>query len=236
MKNDYALLKLCWLVSLVMLFAFPLACFSQKNLPKTFPTSSDSAGNLQISLATDKATYSIGDEIHFEVVFTNRGKKPFRVLVHRTLEVTLECTDETGARCACKAGYGYQKLLLKPGAFLGKALLLKPGEKKTVRMDALIDGKYQLIFGNMSDKKIITDYQKVKEEKNLPADFPDKYISDGKIYPLLKPGVHRFTYVYETAEADKHWWSFTDARTSEEASVDLLWIGKVTSNAVEIRF
>ena len=65
-----------------------------------------------------------------------------------------------------------------------------------------------------------------------PAGFPVKYICAGRIIPLGKAGRFRLTYVYETTPADKDW-TFT-AKDPDASSVDLLWIGRASSEPVEL--
>jgi hypothetical protein len=235
MKRDSILIRLCGLALYTAVSLFPMVCLARNDAPEALGPSSNPAGGLRISLATDKAIYARGDEIHFEVVFFNAGQAPFRILLN-TFDWSsgIACTDAMGEPCAQSSGFCKILFKLKPGAYLGKTRLLKPNEKVAVQVDALLDGKYQMIFGEMSGRKGPCDYQALKREENLPADFPDKYISVGKIWPLLKPGKYRFAYVYETTEADTKWWSFSGARTPEEASVDLLWIGKAASNPIEL--
>jgi hypothetical protein len=102
-----------------------------------------------------------------------------------------------------------------------------------IKMDALVYDNYRLIFSNLFDQKGGNGYQDFKKNKNLPSDFPDKYICAGRIISLLKPNKYKFIYLYETNESDKYW-RFAGAQTPKEASLDLLWLGKATSNTVEI--
>jgi hypothetical protein len=216
-----------------MLFIHPVAYISQETLAITPPASSNPADNLQIALATDKTIYAVGDEIHFEVVLSNTGYASFRVLLDSVfVGSSIKCTDLQGNKYAYDGGY----LTWSPkvNVHTGRTYLLKPDEKMTIKMDALVYDNYKLIFSNLFDRRGSSGYQDFKKRANLPPDFPDKYLSAGRIFPLLKPGTYRVTYVYETAEHDKQWWTFTGARTPEEASVDLLLIGKATSNTIEL--
>ena len=132
-----------------ILIVSPIESSAQKDQPiNTTLTSSSQVSSLQISLLTDKTSYSIGDEIHFEAVFFNRGNLPFRILI-----------DDT---------------------FIGENIQCA-----------------------------------------------------GRIFSLLKPNKYRLTYIYETINADKHW-KFSAEKTLQETSLDLLWIGKTTSNPIEI--
>ena len=217
----------------MILFAIPIESFSQKDLPRATRTPSSSVNNLQIELLTDKTSFSIGDEIHFEVIFFNRGNSPFRILIDSTfIGSNIECTDIQGKMYSYVGGYNTWSP--KTGVYTGRTYLLKAKEKMSIKMDAFIDNNYQLIFSNMFDRKGSNDYQELRKRIHLPPDFPDKYISAGRIFPLLKPNRYRFTYVYEATETDKHWKTFAAAQTPQEASVDLLWIGRATSNTVEI--
>ncbi len=233
MKHDHILLIFCYLVSSVMFFASHVACFSQKVMADTPPASSNPTGNVRIALVTDKTIYSVGDEIHFEVVLSNSGDAPLRILIDSSfIGSNIECTDLQGKMYAY--GGGYHTWSPKVNAYTGRTYLLKPNEKMNIKMDALVDDNYKLIFSNLFDRMGSSGYQEFKKRTNLPPDFPDKYLSAGRIFPLLNPGRYRFAYVYETTEGDKQWQTFSGARTPEEASVDLLFIGKVTSNSIEL--
>ncbi len=224
---------LCCFVLSALVFISPVAYISQEALAVTPPASSNPADTLQITLATDKTMYAVGDEIHFEVVFSNTGDAPFRILIDSVfIGSRIDCADLQGKKCAFEGGY--LSWSPKVNVYTGRTYLLKPGEKMTIRMDALVYDNYTLIFSNLFDRRGSSGYQDFKKRINLPPDFPDKYLSAGWIFRLLEPGTYRFAYVYETAELDKHWRSFSGARTPEEASVDLLLIGKVTSNTIEL--
>ena len=233
MKHVHVLLILCCLVSSAILFVAPIACFSREAPADKTPASTNPADNLRINLITDKTTYSVGEEIHFEAVFSNTGDAPFRILIDSVfIGSDIECRDLEGKKYVYDGGY----LTWSPkvNVYTGKTYLLKPNEKITIKMDALVYDKYKLIFSSLFDRKGGSVYQEFKKRVNLPPDFPDKYLSAGRIFPLLKPGTYRFAYIYETAEHDKHWRSFAGAKTPGEASVDLLLIGRATSNTIEL--
>jgi len=234
MKRDNTLHIVCRLVSSTILVVALVACFPQKAQTDTPPASSNPASNLRIALETDKTTYSVGDEIHFEVVLSNVGEVPFRILMDNVfIGSRMECMDAQGKRCVYEGGYNSWSP--KVNIYTGRTYLLKPRDKMNVKMDALIYDDYTLIFSNLFDRKGNSGHQEFKKRINLPPDFPDKYLSAGRIIPLHKPGAYRFAYLYETAESDKHWRTFAGARTPEEASVDALLIGKVVSNTIELR-
>jgi hypothetical protein len=233
MKRNNILLTACLLVFSAIVFVSLVACCSQKALTDTPSASSDPADNLRITLATDKTTYSVGDEIHFEAVLSNTGDAPFRILIDSVfIGSNIERTDLQGDEYSYDGGYSSWSP--KVNVYTGRTYLLKPNEKMNIKMDALVDDHYKLIFSNLFDRKGSSGYQEFKKRINLPPDFPDKYLSPGRIIPLRKPGTYRFTYVYETAESDKHWRTFAGARTPQEASVDSLLIGNVRSNTVEL--
>lgn len=233
MNRIYDVSILYCLIFSMILFALPVESFSQKDLPLAPRASSNSANNLRIDLLTDKTSFSIGDEIHFKVIFSNQGNSPFRILIDTVfIGSNFECIDIRGKRYSYDGGYNTWSP--KAGVFTGRTHLLKANEKMSIKMDAFIFNNYQLIFSNMFDRKGSNDYQELKKRIHLPPDFPDKYISAGRIFPLLKPNRYRFTYVYEATEADKRWRTFTTAQTPQEAAVDLLWIGKAASNTIEI--
>jgi hypothetical protein len=233
MKRDNILLTVCRLVSSAMVVVFIIACSPQKALTDAPPASSSTADDLRITLITDKTTYSVGDEIHLEVVLSNAGDAPFRILMDKIfIGSRIECADLQGKRCVYEGGYASWSP--KVNIYTGRTYLLKPKEKMNIKMDALVYDNYKLIFSNLFDRKGSSGNQEFKKRINLPPDFPDKYLSPGRIISLLKPGTYKLTYVYETAESDKHWMRFAGARTPEEASVDLLFIGKAMSNTVEL--
>lgn len=233
MKRDNIPLLVCRLVSSAVLFAALVACFPQKALTDTPPASSNLADNLRITLVTDKTTYSVGDEIHFEAVLSNVGDATFRILVDSVfIGSHIECRDLQNGECVYEGGYNSWSP--KVNIYTGRTYLMKPNEKMNIKMDALVYDNYKLIFSNLFERKGSSGYQEFKKRINLPPDFPDKYLSAGRIVALRKPGTYKFAYVYETTESDKHWRRFAGARTPEEASVDLLLIGKATSNTVEL--
>ncbi|MFH2045921.1 MAG: hypothetical protein ABIK92_12330 [Pseudomonadota bacterium] len=233
MKRSYISVLLCFVISSFILFALPIGLFSQEDqIRNKNLLSSNQITDLQIFLLTDNTSYSKGDEIHFIVEFINRGNSPFRIMIDSTFVGTnIECKDPDGNVCAYNGGYNSWSP--KAGVYTGRTYLLKPKEKMNIKMDALVYDNYQLIFSNLFDQKGSNGYQDFKKNNNLLSAFPDKYICAGRIISLLKPNKYKFTYVYEATENDKYW-RFAGAKTPQEASVDLLWLGKATSNTVEI--
>jgi hypothetical protein len=233
MKHGYALSILCCIIFLGILIASPVESYAQKDQTiNTALGSSSQVGSLQISLLTDKTSYSIGDEIHLEVVFFNRGKSPLRILIDDTfVGGNIQFTDMEGKKYSYEGGYSTWSP--KAGLFTGRTYFLKPDDKISIKMDALVYDDYKLIFSNLFDRKGSDNYKEFKKNKKLPSSFPDKYICAGRIFSLLKPNKYRLTYIYETTEADKHW-RFSAAKTPQETSLDLLWIGKAASNPIEI--
>lgn len=233
MKHSYTLSILCCIFFSGILIASPIESYAQKDQPiNTTLKSSSQISSLQISLLTDKTSYSIGDEIHFEVVFLNRGNSPFRILIDDTfIGENIQCTDMQGNKYSYEGGY--HSWSPKAGLFTGRTYFLKPNDKINIKMDALVYDNYQLIFSNLFDRKGSNNYEEFKKNKKLPSSFPDKYLCAGRIFSLLKPNKYRLTYIYETINADKHW-KFFAAKTPQETSLDLLWIGKATSNPIEI--
>ncbi|MFZ0450053.1 MAG: hypothetical protein WAL98_12495 [Desulfatiglandaceae bacterium] len=233
MKHSYALPILCCIFFSGILIASPIESYAQKDQPIiTALRSSSQASSLQISLLTDKTSYSIGDEIHLEVVFFNRGNSPLRILIDDTfVGGNIQCTDMEEKNYSYEGGY--RSWSPKAGLFTGRTYFLKPSDKINIKMDALVYDNYKLIFSNLFDRKGSNNYKEFKKNKKLPSGFPDKYICAGRIFSLLKPNKYRLTYIYETTNADKHW-KFSAAKTPQETSLDLLWIGKATSNTIEI--
>jgi hypothetical protein len=233
MKHNCAPSILIIIFFSTILFASPTKLLSQRDLRvDTTRASSNNVATLQISLLTDKTSYSTGDEIHFEVVFLNRGDSPLRIMIDDTfIGSNIECTDIQGNKYLYTGGYSTWSP--KVGVYTGKTYLLASKGKMNIKMDALVTTNYQLIFSNLFDRKGSTDYQEIRKQNNLPSNFPDKYISAGRIISLPKPNTYRFAFIYETTNADKKW-KFAGAQRPQEASIDLLWIGKAASNPVEI--
>ena len=206
--------------------------FAQEAPPtRTSLSSSNQADDLQISLLTDRKSYSIGDEIHFKIAFSNSGNSPFRILIDDTfIGDHIEFRDLQGNKYPYEGGYNSWSP--KAGVFVGRTYLLNPNSKMVIKMDALVYDNYRLIFSNLFDKKGSNNYQELRKRNELPPSFPDKYICAGRIIPLLKAGKYRLTYIYTTSNADKHWKFST--KIPQESSLDLLWIGKATSNTIEI--
>ncbi len=217
----------------IILITFPSESRAQEEQPiNTTGASSTGSSSLQISLFTDKMSYSIGEEIHLEVVFYNRGNSPFRILINDTfVGGNIHCADMEGNIYAYEGGY--LSWSPKAGLFTGRTYLLNPNDTISVKMDALVYDNYRLIFSNSFDRKGSNNYQEFKKNHTLPPSFPDKYLSAGRIFPLPKPNKYILTYVYETDNADKRW-KFSAEKRPKETSLDLLWIGKAASDPVEI--
>ena len=206
--------------------------FAQETRPinKILP-SSNQAKALQISLLTDRRSYSIGDEIHFEITFFNNGNSPFRILIDDTfVGEHIMFINMQGETYSYEGGYNSWSP--KAGVFTGRTYLLKPNSRIVIKMDALVYDNYRLVFSNLFDREGGDNYQELKKRNKLPRSFPDKYICAGRIIPLLKADKYRLKYIYETSDADKHWKFVT--KKPQESSVDLLWIGEATSNTIEI--
>ncbi len=233
MRRKYARTILCCLFFSGILIASPIESCAQKDQPiNTILKSSSQDSSLQISLFTDKTSYFIGDEIHFEVVFFNRGDSPFRILIDDTfVGSNIQCTDLKGNKYSYEGGY--LTWSPKSGIFTGRTYYLKPNENVSIKMDALVYDNYRLLFSSLFDRKGSNHYEELKKREKLPSNFPDKYLCAGRIFPLLKPGKYKLTYTYKTTDADKHW-KFSHAKSPQETSLDLLWIGKSTSNPIEI--
>ena len=148
-----------------ILIASPIESCAQKDQPiNTTLTSSSQISSLQISLFTDKTSYSIGDEIHFEVVFFNRGNLPYRILINDTfIGENIQCTDMQGNKYSYEGGY--HSWSPKEGLFTGRTYFLKPNDKINIKMDALVYDNYQLIFSNLFDRKGSNNYEEFKNNK-----------------------------------------------------------------------
>ena len=188
--------------------------------------------DLQIPLKTDKGTYSKGNEIHFTIELKNVSSYPLRVLIDdEFVGSNIECSDNDGNRY--KYEKGYNSWSPKAGIYTGRTYLIPPNSKMEIKLDALVFDNYYLIFSNQFDRKGSNNFQDLKSSKNLPENFPDKYICAGRIYKLPDAGKYRFTYVYQATENDKNW-KLAGAKTHQEASTDFLWIGRVASNTIEL--
>ena len=188
--------------------------------------------DLQISLKTDKGTYSKGTEIHFTIELKNVSSYPLRVLIDdKFVGSNIECSDNDGNRYTYEGGY--ISWSPKAGIFTGRTYLIPPNSKMEIKLDALVFDNYYLIFSNQFDRKGSNNFQDLKRSKNLPENFPDKYICAGRIYKLPDAGKYRFTCVYQATENDKNW-KLAGAKTHQEASTDFLWIGRVESNTIEL--
>ena len=188
--------------------------------------------DLQISLKTDKGTYSKGNEIHFTIELKNVSSYPLRVLIDdEFVGSNIECSDNDGNRYTYEGGYNSWSP--KAGIYTGRTYLIPPNSKMEIKLDALVFDNYYLIFSNQFDRKGSNNFQDLKSSKNLPENFPDKYICAGRIYKLPDAGKYRFTYVYQATENDKNW-KLAGAKTHQEASTDFLWIGRVASNTIEL--
>ena len=222
----------------IILFSFnTLLVHSKSEVPSNKKnTENNEQGNLrnlQISLIADKDTYSIGEEIHFTIVFKNNTGYPLSVLIDDAfVGSNIKCSDIDGN------GYnyegGYKTWSPKAGVFTGGIHSIQPNSKMEINLDALLYDNYNLIFSNQFDCKGSNDFQDLKKGNNLPENFPDKYICAGRIFKLTDAGKFRFTYVYEATENDKNWSFAGEKMHQEEVSTDLLWIGKVESNTIEL--
>ena len=98
MKHSYTLSILYCIFFSGIQIVSPIESCAQKDQPiNTTLTSSSQVSSLQISLLTDKTSYSIGDEIHFEVVFFNHGNSTFRILIDDTfIGENIQITDMQG--------------------------------------------------------------------------------------------------------------------------------------------
>ena len=187
--------------------------------------------DLQISLMTDKDTYSIGDEIHFTIVFKNVSSNPLRVLIDdEFVGSNIECSDDDGNIYAYEGGYNTWSP--KVGVFTGGTHLIQPKSSMEIKLDVLVYDHYDLIFSNKFERKGSSNFQNIKSDNNLPENFPDKYICAGRIFKLPDAGKYRFTYVYQATENDKNW-RFT-GETNRDFSMDFLWIGSAASNTIAL--
>lgn len=235
MRTRKIMAGLLFVVSVSLTFQ-ALTSGSEKNNPVTEPEKEaaalDSRPALGIQLQADKKAYRQKDEIHFQITYLNQGKKPLRFLVDdEFVGSNFQCKSQAGDTIAFNGGYSTWSP--KAGVFIGRPHLLQPGEKKVFAVDALVDQRYDLVFSNEFKRHGTDGFTQLRARMKLPADYPDKYISAGRIFPAGKPGKYVFQCRYQGTERDKYW-RFTGAKTPEEASVEHLWIGEAVSNVVEI--
>lgn len=209
---------------------------SEEKIPAIAPekkaAASASQPALVIQLQADKKAYRQKDEIHFHITYLNQGQKPLRFLVDDAFAGSdFQCKTQAGDAIAFNGGYSTWSP--KVGVFTGRPHLLQPGEKKVFAVDALVDHRYDLVFSNEFKRHGTDGFKPLRARMKLPADYPDKYISAGRIFPAGKPGKYMFQCRYQGTEHDKYW-RFTGAKTPEEVSVEHLWIGEAVSNVVEI--
>jgi hypothetical protein len=187
---------------------------------------------LQISLKTEKDTYAIGDEINFTIDFKNVSCYPLRIFLdNEFVGSNIECSDNEGNKYTYEGGYNSWSP--KAGIFTGRTYLIQPDSIMEIKLDALVLDNYSLVFSNKFDRKSSNNFRDLKKSNNLPENFPDKYISAGRIYKLPKAGKYRFTYVYQATENDKIW-TFAEAKTHQQASTEFLWIGSTASNTIQL--
>jgi hypothetical protein len=204
----------------------PIYCSCAEN------TDQGTSKELQISLKTGKDTYAIGDEIHFTIDFKNVSRYPLRIFLdNEFVGSKIECSDYEGNKYTYEGGYNSWSP--KAGIFTGRTYLIQPDSIMEIKLDVLVLDNYSLVFSNKFDRKGSNDFQDLKNSNNLPGNFPDKYISAGRIYKLPKAGKYDFTYVYQATETDKNW-TFSEAKTHQEASTEFLWIGSVASNTIQL--
>ncbi|NNF98051.1 MAG: hypothetical protein HKM93_01610 [Desulfobacteraceae bacterium] len=186
--------------------------------------------DLVITLKADKRIYDRNEEIHWLVEYANRGDKPIRILVDEVfIGSNFSCLDSSGNIIPVSGGYNTWSP--KAGHFTGRTYLLASGKVLALKIDALVDDKYDMVCAEMNSRGEGTDFQDFKKRLNLPPDYPDKYISAGRRLSLDKPGDFSFQWVYKAGERDKEW-IFSGA--PDESSVENLWFGQTSSNIVEL--
>jgi hypothetical protein len=209
---------------------------SEKRISTAVPLKKEAAytkkQTLVIQLQADQVKYKKKEEIHFQIIYMNQGKNPLRILVDDTfVGNNFQCKSKAGEEI--EPNPGYNTWSPKAGVFTGHPHLLQPGEKKVFAVDVLVDHNYNLVFSNQFTRSGTADFTEFKTQMKLPVDYPDKYISAGKIFPTGRPGKYLFQCSYHGTEQDKYW-SFIGTLTPEDASVEHLWIGQTASNIVEI--
>ncbi len=220
---------------LLWIFGAQMMACSKGDAPADKDLDAVAAGrtdSLQIMLKADKAIYHRGDEIHWEVVYVNNGDVPVRILVDdEFVGGNLRCSNEKGDPIGYEGGH--MSWSPKTGVFTGKPHLIEPGGALTVRIDSLVDFRYDLVFRNPALAPGNADNQALKTQLGLPEDYPDEYLAAGRRFRVGRPGICDFRWVYEAGENDKRW-RFAGARTPEEASVEHLWLGAAESGGVRL--
>ncbi len=185
---------------------------------------------LQIRLTTDRQVLVPGQEMMFSVTFRNLGRSEFRVFEDRCFTGSEFILTDAQGRVVPFEG-GFATFSPKANQYLGRTLLLKPGEKRALRMTARLDQQYRLVFsGGTAGGGAGGSRQGLKAERGLPPDYPDRFIGCGRIFPLGKPGRYSLVFHYEKSEADRHWHVLSE--NPAETSLDNLWLGAADSKAV----
>ncbi|MDY0296459.1 MAG: hypothetical protein RB296_03990 [Acidobacteriota bacterium] len=195
--------------------------------------SGKTVNGLQINLSANKPVCQPGEEITLTVTFANRDAKPFRVLVHDVfIGEELEVNRQDGETIPRQSGFIWHSP--KVNLFLGRTFVLAPEEQKTISLEARLDQQYRLVFASPDSRENIPDMREVKRRLGLPDEYPDKYVSRGRVFPLERPGLYEIRFVYERAEADRQW-TLPENLPQAEQSLDCLWLGKVFSNTIIVK-
>jgi hypothetical protein len=190
----------------------------------------DVVKGLQVRLSADRSVVRAGQEIRFSIDLVNEGTKPFRIL-EPTAFVGEEMVirPRSGAPVAFEGGY--LTWSPKAGTFPGRTILLATGARHTIRWDAYLDSQHRLLFSDDLEARNI-DFAAIRAEKKVPADIPDKYVGDGRVFALGGPGTVRIHFRYARSEHDREW--RVAAGPSEDSSTDGLWLGEARSNQIQL--
>jgi len=200
--------------------------------PAAAPAAPGPVRGLQIRLSTDRENLSPGEEIRLRIQFSNLGRSKFRIFEDRTFVGSEIVVTGPGGRSIPFDG-GFLTFSPKSNQYLGGTLLLKPGEKRELVMDAYLDRSFRLVFASRSPGPEGEALRSLRARHGLPSGYPARYISSGRIFPLAKPGRYTLRFHYQKDEADRHWTILSDVK--EETSTRNIWEGTAESNSVELK-
>lgn len=185
---------------------------------------------LQIKLSADKADVTVGEEIHFEVTFINHSAQMFRIFTPSMfLGDEFAIQDAAGHEIPREGGFIF--FSPKRGVFMGTTQIIRPAGSFERALEAWIDPRYRLVFGGRERTEPLN--AEARTRLGVPDEYPDKYISTGRIFALPKPGRYRMTFHYEKTDDDRNWRIDSDPDKNRALLSDI-WTGRVNSNTVTI--
>ncbi len=186
--------------------------------------------SLCIRLATDKAIYARGEEIHFTVTFFNGGAKSFQILIDDVfLGDQIVILDSAGHEISWCGGYIF--FSPKVNYFTGTSHNISANGQFHIRLTAWIDNRFRLVFGERERNEPLD--ADTRNSLGVPEEYPDKYIGTGRIFDLKQPGRYQLVFHYERGERDRFWQLDSDPQRNKVLLRDL-WTGNMNSNSVGI--